>query len=157
MVLDLFTKLSNIPNESILFDLYPYVWDVKEVVLALHSYVIWLATSSTHETTISNATDDQDFSSDDLSVTDFIVDDYIEAWHATYIGGVTLAMLRLLPFNGGFGFLDCAPDCPSSDIFYMRPFLDNDKVRSIYIYIYKFIDTFHPIQSHCILLYIKIT
>ena len=128
MVLDLFTKLSNIPNESVLFDLYPYIWDVKEVVLALHSYVIWMATSDFSGTSIGNLSDDQDFSSDDLSVTDFIADDFIEAWHQTYIGGVTVAMLRLLPFNGGFGFLDYAPDFPSSDIFHMRPFLDNDKV-----------------------------
>lgn len=136
MVIDLFTKLSNIPNESILFDLYPYVWDVKEIILALHSYVIWLATSSFNGHSITNIADDQDFSSDDLPVTDFIVDDYIEAWHATYIGGVTLAMLKMLPFNGGFGYLESAPDCPSSDIFHMRPFLENDKVQFLLMFFF---------------------
>jgi len=127
MVLDLFTKLSSIPNESVLFDLYPYIWDVKEVVLTLHSYVIWMATSHINGTPIPSLPRDQDFSNDDISVADFIVDDFIEAWHPTYIGGVTVAMLRLLPFNGGFGFLDYAPDFPSSDLFHVRPFLDSDK------------------------------
>ena len=128
MVLDLFIKLSSIPNESVLFDLYPYIWDVKEVVLALHSYVSWMAASDVGSTSITGVSDDHDFSNDDISVTDFMADDFIEAWHQTYIGGVTLALLRLLPFNGGFGFLDYAPDYPSSDIIHMRPFLDGDKV-----------------------------
>ncbi|XP_065057024.1 protein O-GlcNAcase-like [Rhopilema esculentum] len=127
MVLDLFTRLSNIPNESILFDLYPYIWDVKEVVLALHAYVIWLATSNFNETSTNDIADVQVFPGEDLPLADFIAEEYVEAWHARYIGGVTLALQKLMPFNGGFGFLDTAPDLPSSDIFYMRPFLDHDK------------------------------
>ena len=128
MVLDLFTRLSSIPNESILFDLYPYVWDVKEVILALHTYVIWLATVEMNEKPNLDTSKDVDFPPEDTPLPGFIADDFIEAWHVRYIGGVTLALLKLLPFDGGYGFLESAPDSPTSDIFHMRPFLDGDKV-----------------------------
>ena len=154
MVLDLFTKLSSIPNESVLFDLYPYIWDVKEVVLSLHSYVIWMATSHINGTPIPSLPRDRDFCNDDISVTDFIVDDFIEAWHQTYIGGVTVAMLRLLPFNGGFGFLDYAPDFPSSDLFHVRPFLDSDKVGNSFTFrflyfLFNELELSHAVGQQC--------
>ena len=96
--------------------------------MALHAYVIWLATSNFNETSTNDIADVQVFPGEDLPLADFIAEEYIEAWHARYIGGVTLALQKLMPFSGGFGFLDTAPDLPSSDIFYMRPFLDHDKV-----------------------------
>ncbi len=38
----MFIRLSDTPNRAILYDLYPYIWDVKEVVLLLDSFVNWL-------------------------------------------------------------------------------------------------------------------
>ena len=44
---DVFVRLTEIPNRSLLYDLYPYVWDVKEVVMLLDAYVAWLGTTQT--------------------------------------------------------------------------------------------------------------
>ena len=126
MVAELFTKLSKIPNESILYDLYPYVWDVNEAVLALDSYISWLASSEHKQAFV-----EDDFFEDsvsDIRTAGFQPDDFIEAWHVKYIGGIVMAMHRLLPFDGGYNFLDIAPDSPSSDIYHVRPFHDTDKV-----------------------------
>ena len=38
----MFIRLSDTPNRAILYDLFPYIWDVKEVVLLLDSFVNWL-------------------------------------------------------------------------------------------------------------------
>lgn len=127
MVGELFVKLSKIPNESILYDLYPYAWDVNESVLALGSYVSWLASSEHKPILVETNMADQELSSNEIAAPGFLVEDFIEAWHVKYIGGITVAMLKLLPFDGGFGFLDIAPDSPSSDIYHVRPFHDSDK------------------------------
>ena len=39
---DLFNRLSEISNRRLLQQLYPYIYDVKEVVNQLSSYVKWL-------------------------------------------------------------------------------------------------------------------
>ncbi len=38
----LLTRLTFCKNRSLLYDLYPYVWDVKGVISLLNSYVKWL-------------------------------------------------------------------------------------------------------------------
>ena len=38
----LFNKLTYIKNRSLLYDFYPYVWDIKGVIELLNSYVKWL-------------------------------------------------------------------------------------------------------------------
>ncbi|CAG0883171.1 unnamed protein product [Cyprideis torosa] len=37
-------RLSQCPNRSLVFDLYPFVWDIRGVVSLLNSYVKWLGT-----------------------------------------------------------------------------------------------------------------
>ena len=41
----LFNKLTSIKNRSLLYDFYPYVWDIKGVIELLNSYVKWLRKS----------------------------------------------------------------------------------------------------------------
>jgi protein O-GlcNAcase/histone acetyltransferase len=38
----MFVQLTDIPNRALLYDLYPYIWDVKEVVMLLDAYIAWL-------------------------------------------------------------------------------------------------------------------
>ena len=38
----LFTRLTYINNRELLYELYPYVWDMRGVVALLNSYVKWL-------------------------------------------------------------------------------------------------------------------
>lgn len=38
----LFTRLTYIPNRELLYELYPYVWDMRGIVSLLNSYAKWL-------------------------------------------------------------------------------------------------------------------
>lgn len=38
----LFSRLTFVPNRSLLYDLYPYIWDIKGVISLLNSYVKWI-------------------------------------------------------------------------------------------------------------------
>lgn len=42
----LFTRLTYINNRELLYELYPYVWDMRGVVALLNSYVKWLGIKS---------------------------------------------------------------------------------------------------------------
>lgn len=38
----MFNSLTDIPNRPLLYDMYSYVWDVKEIVFMLDAYLSWL-------------------------------------------------------------------------------------------------------------------
>ena len=42
----MFVRLVETPNRALLYDLYPYVWDIKEVVQLLDTFVTWLDSRS---------------------------------------------------------------------------------------------------------------
>ncbi len=44
----LLTRLTFCKNRSLLYDLYPYVWDVKGAVSLLNSYVKWLGENNSY-------------------------------------------------------------------------------------------------------------
>lgn len=37
-------RLNRVKNRSLLYDVYPYVWDMNGVISLLNSYVEWLGT-----------------------------------------------------------------------------------------------------------------
>lgn len=41
-VIQMFTRLSNSANHTILYDLYPYIWDIKSIISMVKSFVQWL-------------------------------------------------------------------------------------------------------------------
>jgi protein O-GlcNAcase/histone acetyltransferase len=41
-VVELLTRIRVCPNKSLVFSLYPYVWDMRGIVSLLNSYVMWL-------------------------------------------------------------------------------------------------------------------
>ncbi|XP_045556632.1 protein O-GlcNAcase isoform X5 [Salmo salar] len=41
-VIQMFTRLSNSANRTILYDLYPYIWDIKSIMSMVKSFVQWL-------------------------------------------------------------------------------------------------------------------
>lgn len=127
-VYKLFKHFCKIPNEAILYDLYPYIWDLKEVVLTLDTFVHWLSDSMTTKLPIDTVSVNQmplNMSLPPMTV----MNDFIEPWHINYFGGLTVALHRLLPFSGGFMFLDHAPDIPSNNVVKIRTFSQSDKVR----------------------------
>lgn len=41
-VIQMFTRLSNSANRTILYDLYSYIWDIKSIISMVKSFVQWL-------------------------------------------------------------------------------------------------------------------
>lgn len=41
-MIQMFTRLSNTANRTILYDLYPYIWDIKSIISMVKSFVQWL-------------------------------------------------------------------------------------------------------------------
>lgn len=39
---EMYTRLTAIPNRTLLYDVYQYVWDAKETTMLLDSYIAWL-------------------------------------------------------------------------------------------------------------------
>lgn len=46
MVSEMFVRFSETPNRALLYDIYPYIWDVKESVLLLDTFIGWLNSKS---------------------------------------------------------------------------------------------------------------
>lgn len=38
----MYTRLTSVPNRTLLYDVYQYVWDAKETTMLLDSYIAWL-------------------------------------------------------------------------------------------------------------------
>ena len=59
-VSNMYVRLTTIPNRLILYDLYHYVWDAKEMTSLLNSYLSWLGmcihTCNAHHTHIHTCT-----------------------------------------------------------------------------------------------------
>ena len=43
-ICQMFARLTAVPNRPLLYDIYQYMWDAKEAVMLLDSYVTWLGT-----------------------------------------------------------------------------------------------------------------
>ena len=51
----MYTRLTGVPNRTLLYDVYQYVWDAKETTMLLDSYIAWLGkkTSKLHSNFLS--------------------------------------------------------------------------------------------------------
>lgn len=38
----LFHKLNGISNKELMYELYPYIWEIRAVISTLNSYIKWL-------------------------------------------------------------------------------------------------------------------
>ena len=43
---EMFVRLTETTNRALLYDLYPYVWDVKEVIQLLDTFIAWLSSKN---------------------------------------------------------------------------------------------------------------
>lgn len=106
----LLTRLTFCKNRSLLYELYPYVWDIKGVISLLNSYVKWIGFSKGYK---------EAFQSGEQ-----------EPW--LFRGGLTGELQRMLPVESVSDlFLYKAPDSPTSRIYTIRPYLPSD-VQSVY-------------------------
>uniref|UniRef100_A0A672MQB8 Protein O-GlcNAcase-like n=1 Tax=Sinocyclocheilus grahami TaxID=75366 RepID=A0A672MQB8_SINGR len=109
-VIQMFTRLSNSVNRTILYDLYPYIWDIKSIISMLKSFVQWLGCRS-------------------QSSAQFLSGDQ-EPW--AFRGGLAGEFQRLLPIDGANDlFYQPPPPMPTSKIYTIRPYFPKDE-SSIY-------------------------
>ncbi|XP_078421147.1 protein O-GlcNAcase isoform X2 [Cetorhinus maximus] len=109
-VMQMFTRLANCENRSILYDLYPYVWDIKGVVSMVKSFVQWLGCRS-------------------QSSAQFLSGDQ-EPW--AFRGGLAGEFQRLLPIEGANDlFYQPPPPMPTSKVYTIRPYFPKDEA-SVY-------------------------
>ncbi|XP_007909585.1 protein O-GlcNAcase [Callorhinchus milii] len=109
-VTEMFTRLANCENRSILYDLYPYVWDIKGVVSMVKSFVQWLGCRS-------------------QSSAQFLSGDQ-EPW--AFRGGLAGEFQRLLPIEAANDlFCQPPPPMPTSKVYTIRPYFAKDEA-SVY-------------------------
>ncbi|XP_035702266.1 protein O-GlcNAcase isoform X2 [Folsomia candida] len=100
------TKLNDITNRELLYEIYPYIWDIRGVISLLNSYVKWLGFSKGWR---------EAFMSGDQ-----------EPW--VIRGGLTAELQRLIPVDRGTDlFMYKAPVVPSSQVYTIRPYRPSDE------------------------------
>uniref|UniRef100_A0A8C5AT23 Protein O-GlcNAcase n=1 Tax=Gadus morhua TaxID=8049 RepID=A0A8C5AT23_GADMO len=105
-VMQMFTRLSNSANRTILYDLYTYMWDIKSIVSMVKSFVQWLGCRS-------------------QSSAQFLSGDQ-EPW--AFRGGLAGELQRLLPIEGANDlFFQPPPSMPTSKIYSIRPYFPKDE------------------------------
>ncbi|XP_068182832.1 protein O-GlcNAcase isoform X2 [Antennarius striatus] len=105
-VIQMFTRLSNTANRTILYDLYPYIWDIKSIISMVKSFVQWLGCRS-------------------QSSAQFLRGDQ-EPW--AFRGGLAGEFQRLLPIDGANDlFYQPPPSLPTSKLYSIRPYFPKDE------------------------------
>ncbi|XP_030626338.1 protein O-GlcNAcase isoform X2 [Chanos chanos] len=105
-VIQMFTRLSNSANRTILYDLYPYIWDIKSIISMVKSFVQWLGCRS-------------------QSSAQFLSGEQ-EPW--AFRGGLAGEFQRLLPIDGANDlFYQPPPAMPTSKIYTIRPYFPKDE------------------------------
>ncbi|XP_074601301.1 O-GlcNAcase [Brevipalpus obovatus] len=125
------SRLVKCKNLSLIYDLYPYMWDLRGAVSLLDSFIEWMSLgkipSSPPAQTFPTFTwfskgYKEAFSSGDQ-----------EPW--IFRGGLTGELQRLLPVEGISDlFVYKPPDSPSSQSFTVRPYFAPDEVMTYKIY-----------------------
>lgn len=102
----LFGRLMFVPNRAVLYDLYPYLWDIKGVISLLNSYVKWIGFSKGYK--------------------EAFISGEQEPW--LFRGGLTAELQRLLPLESVSDlFLYKPPESPSNKTYTIRPYLPSDE------------------------------
>ncbi|KAB7499146.1 Protein O-GlcNAcase [Armadillidium nasatum] len=101
-------KLLKVKNRSLLYELYPYVWDMRGVISLLNSYVQWLGFSKGWREA-------------------FISGDQ-EPW--VFRGGLTAELQRLIPVDASNDlFVYKTPETPITTHYVIRPYTPLDRVN----------------------------
>lgn len=105
-VMTVFTRLSNCANRTILYDLYPYIWDIKSIISMVKSFVQWLGCRS-------------------QSSAQFLSGEQ-EPW--AFRGGLAGEFQRMLPIDGANDlFFQPPPLVPTSKVYTIRPYYPKDE------------------------------
>ncbi|XP_011482782.1 protein O-GlcNAcase isoform X1 [Oryzias latipes] len=123
-VIEMFTRLSNIANRTILYDLYPYIWDIKSIISMVKSFVLWLD-GRIHSTSFYCYWIDSGRWCRSQSSAQFLRGDQ-EPW--AFRGGLAGEFQRLLPIEAANDlFYQPPPSLPTSKIYTIRPYYPKDE------------------------------
>ncbi|KAM9726656.1 protein O-GlcNAcase isoform 2-T2 [Menidia menidia] len=123
-VIHMFTRLSNTANRTILYDLYPYIWDIKSIISMVKSFVQWLD-GRIHSTSFYCYWIDSGRWCRSQSSAQFLRGDQ-EPW--AFRGGLAGEFQRLLPIEGANDlFYQPPPSLPTSKIYTIRPYFPKDE------------------------------
>ncbi|KAM9366035.1 protein O-GlcNAcase isoform 1-T1 [Pholidichthys leucotaenia] len=123
-VIQMFTRLSNSANRTILYDLYPYIWDIKSIISMVKSFVQWLD-GRIHSTSFYCYWIDSGRWCRSQSSAQFLRGDQ-EPW--AFRGGLAGEFQRLLPIEGANDlFYQPPPSLPTSKIYSIRPYFPKDE------------------------------
>ncbi|XP_027133271.1 protein O-GlcNAcase isoform X2 [Larimichthys crocea] len=123
-VIQMFTRLSNSANRTILYDLYPYIWDIKSIISMVKSFVQWLD-GRIHSTSFYCYWIDSGRWCRSQSSAQFLRGDQ-EPW--AFRGGLAGEFQRLLPIEGANDlFYQPPPSMPTSKLYSIRPYFPKDE------------------------------
>ncbi|XP_035216464.1 protein O-GlcNAcase-like isoform X2 [Stegodyphus dumicola] len=118
----LLMRLTFCPNRSLLYDLYPYIWDIKGVVSMLNSYLKWIALRRVPMPVTSF------MSSPFTCYKEAFMSGDQEPW--AFLGGLTAELQHLLPLESVNDlFLYKSPETPNNRIYTIRPYLPSDEAQ----------------------------
>uniref|UniRef100_A0A673CSL1 Si:dkey-183c6.8 n=1 Tax=Sphaeramia orbicularis TaxID=375764 RepID=A0A673CSL1_9TELE len=101
-------------NRAVLYDLYPYVWDLRNTALVAKAFICWLGKNRDMNT--------QFYSS--------ILPSFLESEPWVFKGGVSGEVQMLLPIGSSSElFTHPPPLFPTSRLYNIRPYHSKDKVR----------------------------
>uniref|UniRef100_A0A4W4GBU5 Protein O-GlcNAcase n=1 Tax=Electrophorus electricus TaxID=8005 RepID=A0A4W4GBU5_ELEEL len=123
-VMQMFTRLSNSANRTILYDLYPYIWDIKSIISMVKSFVLWLDGRILSTSFCCYWIDSGRWCRSQSSA-QFLSGDQ-EPW--AFRGGLAGEFQRLLPIDGANDlFYQPPPSMPTSKIYSIRPYFPKDE------------------------------
>lgn len=121
----LLTRLTAVPNRAALYDLYPYVWDVKGVISLLNSYVKWMALGEVPSSPTSSFPSPS-FTWFSKGYKEAFVSGEQEPW--LFRGGLTAELQRMLPLESVSDlFLYKPPESPCCKNYNIRPYSPRDE------------------------------
>lgn len=121
---NLFQRLTYCANRELLYDLYPYLWDIRGVISLLSSYVKWLAGGQFPRLVTTYTLGQYTWFSKGWK--EAFMSGEQEPW--VFRGGLTADLQRLLPVDSGTDlFMYKAPEVPCSKIYTVRPYMPGDR------------------------------
>ncbi|XP_042220168.1 protein O-GlcNAcase-like isoform X1 [Homarus americanus] len=119
-------RLNQVKNRSLLYDIYPYIWDMNGVISLLNSYVKWLALGQVSPL-----------------VSNYVHGNYTwfsKGWREVFMsgdqepwifrGGLTAELQRLIPVDASNDlFVYKAPEVPTKNSYCIRPYLPEDRPK----------------------------
>ncbi|XP_064095431.1 protein O-GlcNAcase-like isoform X1 [Macrobrachium nipponense] len=119
-------RLNKVKNRSLLYDIYPYIWDMNGVVSLINSYIKWLALGQGAPLVSNYVHGNYTWFSKGWREA-FMSGDQ-EPW--VFRGGLTAELQRLIPVDASNDlFVYKTPEVPLSRTYCIRPYVPEDRAK----------------------------